>query len=47
MRQPVIARVGSGDDEPSLTMFARLARGFRFDFGIDITPGVFDLRRSA
>lgn len=47
MRQPAIARLEAGDHEPSLTMLARLARGLGLDFSIDITPGVFDLRRSA
>lgn len=47
MRQPAIARLEAGDHEPSLTMLARLARGLGLDFSIDITPDVFDLRRSA
>lgn len=44
MSQPAIARLETGDHEPSLAMLARLARGLGIDFSIDITPSSLELR---
>jgi ribosome-binding protein aMBF1 (putative translation factor) len=47
MHQPAIARLGAGDHEPSLATLSRLARVFRIEFHIDITPDAFGLRETA
>lgn len=38
MAQSAVARLESGDREPSLGTLARLARGLGIEFHIDITP---------
>lgn len=38
MRQPHIARLETGDHEPSLTTLARLSRALGIEFHIEITP---------
>ncbi|HEX6677801.1 MAG TPA: helix-turn-helix transcriptional regulator [Actinomycetes bacterium] len=38
MAQPAVARLESGDREPSLATLARLARRLGIEFHIDITP---------
>ena len=47
MRQPAIARLESGEHEPSLGTLARLARGLGIDFSIEITPHALGLRDTA
>jgi transcriptional regulator with XRE-family HTH domain len=39
MRQPNIARLESGEHEPSLSTLARLSSVLGIDFSVDITPG--------
>jgi transcriptional regulator with XRE-family HTH domain len=44
MRQPHIARLESGEHEPSLSTLARLSSALGLDFSIDIKPGGLMLR---
>jgi ribosome-binding protein aMBF1 (putative translation factor) len=44
MRQPHIARLESGDHEPSLSMLARLSAGLGLDFSVDVKPDRMKLR---
>ena len=44
MRQPNIARLESGEHEPSLSTLARLSDALGADFSIDIKPGHVELR---
>jgi transcriptional regulator with XRE-family HTH domain len=44
MRQPHVARLESGDHEPSLKMLARLSEVLGQDFSVDIKPGGLKLR---
>jgi ribosome-binding protein aMBF1 (putative translation factor) len=44
MRQPNVARLESGDHEPSLSTLARLSEVLGEDFSIDISPGHLELR---
>ena len=44
MRQPNIARLESGDHEPSLSMLARLSGALGEDFSVDIKSGHVELR---
>ena len=39
MRQPNVARLESGDHEPSLSTLARLSEALDLDLSIDIKPG--------
>jgi DNA-binding XRE family transcriptional regulator len=47
MRQPHVARLESGDHEPSLSTLVRLASALGEDFSVDIKPGGARLRRIA
>lgn len=47
MRQPHVARLESGDHEPSLSTLARLAGALGQDFTIDVLPSGPRLRESA
>jgi len=47
MRQPHVARLESGEHEPSLSTLARLSATLDVDFILDITPGGVQLRESA
>jgi ribosome-binding protein aMBF1 (putative translation factor) len=47
MHQPAIARLETGDHEPSLATLSRLARALGIEFHIDITPDAFGLREIA
>jgi DNA-binding XRE family transcriptional regulator len=47
MRQPNIARLESGDHEPSLSTLARLSAGLGLDFSVEVKPGRMRLRYSA
>lgn len=47
MRQPAIARLETGEHEPSLATLARLARGLGIDFSIEITPAALELKDTA
>lgn len=47
MRQPHVARLESGEHEPSLSTLARLSATLEVDFILDITPGGVQLRESA
>ena len=47
MRQPHVARLESGEHEPSLSTLARLSATLDVDFTLDITPGGVQLRESA
>ncbi len=47
MRQPHVARLESGDREPSLSTLARLSAALDVDFTVDITPSGVQLRASA
>lgn len=38
MKQPAIARLESGDHNPSLGTLSRLARGLGIEFRIEVTP---------
>jgi transcriptional regulator with XRE-family HTH domain len=44
LRQPNVARLESGDHEPSVAMLARLADALGLDFSIDIKRGRVGLR---
>src|SRR6266568_1934144 len=44
MRQPNIARLESGDHEPSLSTLARLSEALGEDFSVDIKSGHVELR---
>jgi len=44
MRQPHVARLESGDHEPSVTTLARLADALGLDFSLDIKRGRVRLR---
>jgi ribosome-binding protein aMBF1 (putative translation factor) len=44
MRQPLIARLESGEHEPSLSTLARLSAALDLDFSVDIKPGGLKLR---
>lgn len=43
MKQPAIARLETGEHEPTLTTLARLSRGLGIEFRIDITPEAMEL----
>lgn len=47
MRQPHVARLESGDHEPSLSTLVRLAAALGEDFTVEIKPGGARLRHSA
>ncbi len=47
MRQPHIARLESGDHEPSLSMLARLSAGLGLDFSVTVKPDQMRLRYAA
>ena len=47
MRQPHVARLESGDHEPSVTTLARLADALGLDFSLDIKRGQARLRYPA
>ncbi len=47
MRQPHVARLESGEHEPSLTTLGRLAAALGEDFTVDIKPGGVRLHQSA
>jgi len=47
MRQPHVARLESGDHEPSLSTLARLSAALDVDFTVAITPNGVQLRASA
>jgi DNA-binding XRE family transcriptional regulator len=47
LRQPHVARLESGEHEPSLSTLVRLAAALGEDFSIDIKPGGARLRQSA
>lgn len=47
MRQPHVARLESGDHEPSLSTLVRLAAALGEDFTVDIKPEGPRLRQSA
>jgi ribosome-binding protein aMBF1 (putative translation factor) len=44
MKQPNVARLESGDHEPSLSTLARLSEVLDLDLSIDIKPGQVQLR---
>jgi ribosome-binding protein aMBF1 (putative translation factor) len=46
MRQPNVARLESGDHEPSLSTLARLSEALGEDFSVDIRSGHIELRAS-
>lgn len=46
LRQPNVARLESGDHEPSVAMLARLADALGLDFSIDIKRGRVGLRHA-
>ncbi|MEJ7816796.1 MAG: helix-turn-helix transcriptional regulator [Rubrobacter sp.] len=43
MKQPAVARLESGEHEPTLATLARLSRGLGLEFHIDITPEAMQL----
>lgn len=47
MRQPHVARLESGEHEPSLSTLVRLSAALDVDFTVDINPGGVQLRASA
>jgi ribosome-binding protein aMBF1 (putative translation factor) len=47
MRQPHVARLESGDHEPSLSTLARLSAALGVDFTLTVTPSGVELRASA
>ncbi len=47
MRQPHIARLESGEHEPSLSTLARLSAALDLDFSVDIKPSGLKLRYAA
>lgn len=47
MRQPHVARLESGEHEPSLSTLARLSTALGLDFSVDIKPGGLKLRYAA
>jgi DNA-binding XRE family transcriptional regulator len=47
MRQPHVARLESGDHEPSLSTLARLSAALGIDFTLTVTPAGVELRASA
>jgi DNA-binding XRE family transcriptional regulator len=47
LRQPHVARLESGEHEPSLPTLVRLAAALGEDFTVDIKPGGARLRHSA
>jgi ribosome-binding protein aMBF1 (putative translation factor) len=44
MRQPHVARLGSGDHEPSLSTLSRLASALGLDFSVTVKPDRMGLR---
>lgn len=44
MRQPHVARLESGDHEPSLSMLTRLSSVLGLDFSVDVKKGSMKLR---
>jgi ribosome-binding protein aMBF1 (putative translation factor) len=44
MRQPHVARLESGDHEPSLSTLARLSAALGLDFSVDVKPDRMKLR---
>lgn len=46
MRQPHIARLESGEHEPSLSTLARLSTALGLDFSVDVKPGGLKLRHA-
>ena len=44
MRQPHVARLESGDHEPSLSTLARLSAALGIDFTLTVTPAGVELR---
>lgn len=46
LRQPHVARLESGEHEPSLSTLARLSSALGVDFTVDIKPGGVRLRAS-
>jgi len=44
MRQPHVARLESGDHEPSLSTLARLSTALGLDFSVDVKPDRMRLR---
>lgn len=47
MRQPHVARLESGEHEPSLSTLARLSAALGIDFTVDVDPTGVRLRMSA
>lgn len=47
MRQPNVARLESGDHEPSLRTLALLAKALNQDFSVDVKPSRLKLRHPA
>ncbi len=47
MRQPHVARLESGEHEPSLSTLLRLSAVLGVDFTVDINPAGVQLRKSA
>ncbi|MDQ2709398.1 MAG: helix-turn-helix domain-containing protein [Actinomycetota bacterium] len=47
MRQPHVARLESGEHEPSLSTLARLSAALDVDFTVAITPSGVQLRENA
>lgn len=47
MRQPHVARLESGEHEPSLATLVRLSAALQVDFTVDIHPNGAQLRRGA
>lgn len=47
LRQPHVARLESGEHEPSLTTLARLSAALGVDFSVDIHGGGVRLRKGA
>lgn len=47
MRQPNVARLESGDHEPSLQTLSLLAEVLKEDFSVDVKPGGLQLRHPA
>ncbi|HEY2195967.1 MAG TPA: helix-turn-helix transcriptional regulator [Actinomycetospora sp.] len=44
MKQPAVARLESGEHEPSLTTLSRIGHRLGIEFHIDITPSKVELR---
>lgn len=47
MRQPNVARLESGEHEPSLSTLARLSLGLGLDFSVEVKTGALKLRYPA